>query len=148
MTPRFLVALAAVLLAGCAMVTRPSPSAAPAGPLSCGGRDFNVYFEGQSTELSADARAVIDATGAGLNGCRIDQVRIIGSTDVSGGERDNEEISKLRAKTMADYLEDHFHWPRDHMVLMVTGERGAVTDEGLNVPMRRRARIVVEASAP
>jgi hypothetical protein len=33
-------------------------------------------------------------------------------------------------------------------VLLATGERGAVTESGRAVPMRRRARITIEAAAP
>ncbi len=147
MTPRFLVAASlAILLAGCAMAGK--DERASLAPASCGARDFNVYFEGQSIDLSDEARQVIDTIGDGLNGCTINHVRIIGSSDEIGADTTNEEVSKQRAKVMADYLVDHVGWSRDSMELLATGERGAVTDSGLNVPMRRRARIVVDAVAP
>ena len=117
-------------------------------PASCGTRDFNVYFEGQSIELSDDAKQVIDTIGQGLTSCTVTHVKIIGSSDELGADATNEVVSKERAKVMADYLVSKLGWSRDDMELLATGERGAVTDDGLSVPMRRRARIVVDATAP
>ncbi len=146
MSPRFLLAAAlAVGLAGCAALQKEAPAA---GPLACGTRDVNVYFDAQSIELDRAARDVIDLTGKSLAGCTITQVRIVGSSDVVGPDDANAELSAQRAKVMADYLVDTFKWSRETMQLLATGERGAVTDAGLAVPMRRRARIVVESAAP
>ena len=145
---RFLMAaVSAVALAGCAARHHDDKQATLA-PASCGARDFNVYFEGQSIEISPEAAAVIDAIDEGLNGCTINHVRIIGSSDEIGAESTNEVVSKERAKVLADYLVAHAGWSRDSMELLATGERGAVTDSGLNVPMRRRARIIVATTAP
>ncbi len=147
MTPRFLVvATFAILLAGCAIGHK--NETASLAPATCGTQDVNVYFEGQSIELSDEARQVIDTVGAGLNGCAIGKVRIIGSSDEIGAESINDEVSKKRALVLADYLVAKFGWSRDGMELLATGERGAVTDSGQSVPMRRRARIIVEAVAP
>lgn len=147
MSPRFLLAAAlAAGLAGCAGLQKEAPAAA--GPLTCGARDVNVYFDAQSIELDRAAREVIDIAAKSLAGCTITQVRIVGSSDGAGPEDANAELSAQRAKVMADYLVDTFRWSRETMQLLATGERGAVTDAGLNVPMRRRARIVVESVAP
>lgn len=150
MTSRFLmmagIALVAGVMSGCAMM--PGAKTAEAVPVACGARDINVYFEEQSTELSADARSVIDAMTTGLAGCKIDHVRIVGASDAAEAEQVSEEISHERTRVLKDYLVDHTGWPRDSMELLARGERSATTESGLAVPMRRRARIVVTASAP
>lgn len=136
---------ALALLAACAT---PGAADAPFDPAACYERDFAVYFDGDSAALSSEARAVIDATATAVRGCRIQHARIIGLAGAIGPEQVNEEISIERARNIADYLVRTWAWPRENLELMATGERGATTDEGLNVPMRRRGRIVVQAVAP
>ena len=140
------VSFAIVALASCA--TGGSGEQAPFNPAACSLRDFNVYFEGGATEISPAARESIGAVGDALRGCRINHVRIIGSAGAVGGVAASDERSEQRALVLADYLSQRFGWPRSLMELLATGERGAVTDEGLDVPMRRRARITVDAVAP
>lgn len=139
---RFAAVLGVALLAlsACATSTE-EPGIAPA---ACYDRDFNVYFDGQSTDISPEARAVIDAQGQSLRGCYIESVRVIGAADAEAGAVTNEEVSERRAVVLGDYLAQNVGWPRSRMVVAALGERGAVTEEGLNVPMRRRARIIVD----
>lgn len=140
-----LACASAAALAGCAATQEAS---APFDPAACYDRDFNVYFDGQNTDISPEARAVIDAQGQSLRGCYIESVRVIGAADAEGGAVTNDELSERRATALSDYLAQRVGWPRSRMVVAALGERGAVTEEGLNVPMRRRARIIVEAAAP
>ncbi len=139
-----LFGLAALTLAACATPT----SDRPFDPAACYNRDFNVYFEGQSTEISAEGREVLDAMGESLRGCHIESVRVIGAADAVAGAVTNEEVSERRAIALGDYLAQRIGWPRSRMTIAALGERGAVTEEGLNVPMRRRAQISVVARAP
>jgi len=146
----FAVAMfAAVALAGCATndaVTETPPQ--PFDPASCYARDFFVYFNDQSILLTPEAREAMEEMGEAIDGCTIGEVRIIGSAEDEGGRVESQEISERRAQVLAEYLNEHVGWPRPNFQLFATGERGAVTDQGLAVPMRRRARIVVQASAP
>ena len=144
---------AGLLLAGCAAMEKvrhhepATAAAAPAAP-ACGARDVNVYFEGQTADISSEAKEVIDLMAKSLDGCHIDHVRIVGFTDEGGLVEANDELSRQRALAMSTYLEEHYHWPHDSMEKRAAGERGAVTGDGLTAPMRRRARVVVESSAP
>lgn len=138
--------LASFVLGGCAMMQ--GASDAPFDPAACYEREFSVYFDGLDTRLSREARDVIDAAGHSVHGCRIEHVRIVGLADATGGDEVSEEVSIERARTIADYLSRTVGWPRDKFELAATGDRGAVTDEGLNRPMRRRGRVVVTAVAP
>lgn len=146
MNVRFFVvaSLAAIALGACATPTRDGPF----DPNACYTREFNVYFEGQTVDLSDSAREVIDTMGSAVRGCYIDSVRVIGSADARGGSVTNDEISERRAQVITDYLSERVGWPRSRTEMLATGERGAVTDEGFNVPMRRRAHIVVVATPP
>lgn len=145
--------IAGLLLAGCAAMDKihsahGNAAATAAATPSCGARDINVYFEGQTADITPDARAVIDLMAGGLDGCHIDHVKIVGFTDESGLVEANDELSRQRALAISSYLEEHYRWPHDSMEKRAAGERGAVNDQGQLAPMRRRARIVVESSAP
>jgi outer membrane protein OmpA-like peptidoglycan-associated protein len=140
-----LIAVSAGIVSACASTQDAQRAFDPA---ACYERDFVVYFEAQETELSQDAREVIDAMGEAVRGCRIDHVRIIGSAEAPGSQETNRQISVRRAEVMADYLAQRVGWPRSRFELLATGEQGAVTDDGLTRPMRRRARIIVLAVAP
>ncbi len=97
MTLRFLiVATFTVALASCTSVGR-DEAQAPLDPAACYTRDFNVYFEDQTTELTPAAREVIGAMVDPLRGCRINHVRIIGSAEAAGSEIVNEDRSAERA---------------------------------------------------
>ncbi|MBC7770593.1 MAG: OmpA family protein [Phycisphaerales bacterium] len=139
-----LACVGAAVLGGCAATQQ---AAAPFDPATCYQRDFNIYFAGRSTELTDDAQRVIDGMGEAVRGCYIREVRVIGETDEAGNAVTNDEISERRAQVIAEYLASRVGWPRSRMVVAAAGERGAVTEEGLNVPVRRRARIIVEAQA-
>jgi outer membrane protein OmpA-like peptidoglycan-associated protein len=148
MSMRWMVscALAGALLAACAATPDEAPSFDPA---ACYQRDFSIYFDEHRAELTRDARRIIDLQGAAIRGCRIDEVRIIGlSGDEEGGSETARQISVRRAEVLADYLAQRVGWPRARFRLLATGSRGAVTEEGLQVPVRHRARIVVDAAAP
>jgi outer membrane protein OmpA-like peptidoglycan-associated protein len=139
--------LAAAALAACATTEAQHSAAQPFDPAACYTRDFSVYFDGLDTELSREARGVVDLTVDALRGCRIEHVRIVGQADARGAEDTSENVSHQRAASIADYLETR-GWPRASFELLATGDRGAVTDEGLARPMRRRGHVTVTAVAP
>lgn len=140
----------AVVLAACA--SSPEDSGAMSGavnPAACTQRDFNVYFEEGSRELTADARRLIELEAAAVLGCHIEGVRIIGLSDQDEGNAETtRQLSVERAEVLADFLAQRASWPRSRFQLLATGERGAVTPEGLDVPVRNRARVIVAATPP
>jgi peptidoglycan-associated lipoprotein len=143
-------AVAVLALAACASTTGGGATAAAAvDPATCAQRDFNIYFDEGSRELTAEARRVIDLEAAAIRGCTIESVRIIGLSDQDEGNAETtRQLSVERAEVLADYLAQRASWPRTRFQLLATGERGAVTAEGLDVPVRNRARIIVAAAAP
>jgi outer membrane protein OmpA-like peptidoglycan-associated protein len=146
-----LVGAAALLALGaCTTLTGGNDTPAPAfNPAACGERDFVIYFDEGQSQLTEDARRVIDLKARDIRGCTIDSVRIIGLSDQDEGNRESSrQLSVRRAEVLADYLATRANWPRTRFELLATGARGAVTAEGLDVPVRNRARIIVASHAP
>jgi outer membrane protein OmpA-like peptidoglycan-associated protein len=142
-------AAALLVLGACMGMAGQQTASAPFDPAACTQRDFNVYFEEGSRELTAEARRVIELEAGAIRGCSIDSVRIIGLSDEDEGNAETtRQLSVERAETLADFLAQRASWPRTRFQLLATGERGAETAEGLDVPVRNRARIIVAASAP
>jgi outer membrane protein OmpA-like peptidoglycan-associated protein len=112
----------------------------------CATTEFNVYFEEWKSDLSADARDTITMVQRELQGCTIERVRIIGLAGARGNEDANLNVSMERAQTIAAALEQG-GWPKDTFEIAAIGEAGATVDD-VTRPMRRRAHVMVDASAP
>lgn len=125
-----------------------TPPAAPA-ETTCAETRLNIYFDMFDVTLTPEARETIDAFAHTVNGCRIDHVRVVGLAGALGGTpEENLELSQRRADAVADYLHSSTQWPRDHFEIVARGDQNATNDDGEARPMRRRALIVVTASAP
>jgi outer membrane protein OmpA-like peptidoglycan-associated protein len=143
-------AAALMALGACTTFTGGEDTPAPAfNAAACGERDFVIYFDEGSAELTEEARRIIDLQARDIRGCTIDSVRIIGLSDQEEGNAESSrQLSVRRAEVLAEYLATRASWPRSHFELLATGARGAVTAEGLDVPVRNRARIIAVARAP
>jgi peptidoglycan-associated lipoprotein len=144
---------AATLLAlgACSTLTGGDEGApAPAfNPAACTEKDFVIYFEEGQSELNEEARRIIDLQARDIRGCTIDSVRIIGLSDQEEGNQESARaLSVRRAEVLAEYLATRASWPRSRFELLATGARGATTAEGLDVPVRNRARIIALSRAP
>lgn len=144
-------AVALLSLGACATLTggeenAPAPSFNAA---ACVEKDFVIYFDEGSSELTEEARRIIDLQARDIRGCTIEGVRIIGLSDQEEGNAESSRaLSVRRAEVLADYLASRASWPRSRFELLATGARGATTAEGLDVPVRNRARIIAAARAP
>ncbi len=71
-----------------------------------GSIDLQVNFEYASARLSADARIVLDNLGQALAdpALRGSRFRVAGHTDARGGDAYNLNLSRQRARSVADYL--------------------------------------------
>jgi OOP family OmpA-OmpF porin len=147
-----LISAAALLALGaCATLTGGEDDApAPAfNAAACVEKDFVIYFDEGSSELTEEARRIIDLQARDIRGCTIDGVRIIGLSDQDEGNAESSRaLSVRRAEVLAEYLATRASWPRSRFELLATGARGATTAEGLDVPVRNRARIIAAARAP
>lgn len=137
-------------LGACSTASNGDSTPAPAFNASaCTERDFVIYFDEGASELTEEARRIIDLQARDIRGCTIDSVRIIGLSDEDEGNAESTRaLSVRRAEVLAEYLATRASWPRSRFQLLATGERGAVTSEGLDVPVRNRARIIAAAHAP
>jgi peptidoglycan-associated lipoprotein len=142
-----LVSVMALLALGACATSEPE-TPANFDPSACYERSFEIYFESQEDQLNAPAREAIDTVQRQLRGCRIDSVRVVGLAGAAGGSQENFDLSARRALYIAQYMEREPGWSRDNFQTLAAGEAGAVTADGAVQPMRRVARISVNASAP
>ncbi|MBY0567967.1 MAG: OmpA family protein [Hyphomonadaceae bacterium] len=133
-------------LSACASVGAPGASA-DFDPSRCYERQFSIYFEQQEAELNAAAREAIRTVQDELRGCQIDSVRVLGLAGAAGTSADNLDLSARRALFIEQYMEREASW-RGKIETLAAGEAGAVAPDGTPEPMRRVARVTVQASAP
>lgn len=102
--PSSLVSVLAVVafLAGCVQPTLPTTGdfAPPPGERA----NYQVFFDTDSAELDADARAVIASIAAVSANDKDLSVRVIGKTDRVGAPPVNMALSKRRAEVVLDAL--------------------------------------------
>jgi OOP family OmpA-OmpF porin len=73
--------------------------------------DLAVNFEYASAKLSPDARIVLDNLGKALAdpALRDSRFRVAGHTDARGSDAYNLNLSRLRARSVAEYLRSEHH---------------------------------------
>ena len=106
-----------------------------------------IYFEPDSAELGPDAQGLIAATAQGAAGCAIEGVDVLGLADATGAPEANLALSQARAAAVAQALAQA-GLPEAAFVTQAAGQRGAVTAEGVDRPMRRRVDIRLRLSPP
>jgi outer membrane protein OmpA-like peptidoglycan-associated protein len=151
MTLKAILGAVAVLgLGACALTPSADNAPAPAfNPAACTERDFVIYFDEGAYDITPGAERIIDLESRAIAGCYIESVRIIGlAAQDEGNQESARALSVRRAEVLSNYLARRASWPRSRFQLLATGERGAVTEEGLDVPVRNRARIIVVSRAP
>jgi outer membrane protein OmpA-like peptidoglycan-associated protein len=144
MRPSTLViaALAAtVALGGCAQTRRILTRAdlvreAPA----CADTSFVIYFNEGSDRITRQAGQLIRATASRYKACRVTATRVVGLADATGSPVDNLTLSQRRARAVAAALAKAGLPPATFEVA-AGGELGAVTRDGLDEPVRRRAEV-------
>lgn len=138
-----LLVSAMFIIAACESMGLPIAAAQTPREKPCADTEFNVYFEEWQSELTQDARNTIALVQRDLTGCAIEHVRIIGLAGARGDATDNLEVSMARAQAIANALKQG-GWSDEHFELAALGEAGATVD-GVDRPMRRRARVIVDA---
>jgi outer membrane protein OmpA-like peptidoglycan-associated protein/outer membrane protein W len=119
----------------------PVPPTPPQPPRPAA-REFVVYFEWDSTALSADANNVIAQAAQYAASGRPTSIVVVGHADTSGSAQYNEGLAQRRARTVADALVAR---GVNSGVLRVDarGERDLArpTADGVREPLNRRATI-------
>ena len=123
---------------------RPVPPPVAPQPQRPAPQTFVVYFEWDSTALSADANRVIDQAAAYAKQGNPTRILVVGHADTSGSAQYNEGLSARRARVVADALVAD---GVNSGVLQVDsrGEREPArqTGDGVREPLNRRATINV-----
>ena len=146
---RWIGITAAAALAGLtgACATKPVGRAAIETPAAvCQPVSVSIYFEQNSSEVTREARAVIAGAGAMARGCKVDSVRVLGLADSPGAPDANLELSKARAASVTAALEA-VGLRNAQFDVAAAGAAGSLTRQGETAPLRRRADVVIAASA-
>lgn len=142
-----ILALAAVgvALAGCSSMGKTRASIVK--ETACDDITVQVYFDPDSSELTGEGNAVLAAAAGQAKACKIDRVRVLGLADAVGAPQANMELSKKRSAAVTRALIAN-GLPNAEFDLAAAGQAGAVTTDGEDRPVRRRADVTIELSAP
>lgn len=113
-------------------------------PKVCAPMRFEVYFADSEARLTEPARQAIGLTAAQLQACTIKSVRVIGLADARGGADANQSLSERRAQTVAQALAGA-GWPAPVFEVTAAGDEGAINEQGIREPLRRRTEVLVDA---
>jgi outer membrane protein OmpA-like peptidoglycan-associated protein len=118
------------------------PPAAAAEPCLPG--PYIVFFDWDSSAISADAVTVLDSTVASTSGCASSTIKVSGFADRSGSDRYNMGLSGRRADAVRDYLVSH--GASANVVTQAFGESNprVPTADGVRELQNRRVEITVE----
>lgn len=137
------MALAGVaVLAACAPT--PKRAALVVGESTCAPVSFDVYFLESQARLTDAATMALDAASSQVRSCNVRSVKVVGLADNVGAAEANLTLSQRRARAAAQALVSR-GLPAPAFDVTAAGDAGAVTAEGLDEPLRRRAHIVIDA---
>jgi outer membrane protein OmpA-like peptidoglycan-associated protein len=123
----------------------PMPAAAPAPAPAPQARTFLVFFDFDRSNLTADARHVIDAAIASYRSTGSARVEVSGYTDLAGTQAYNLRLSQRRADAVANYMM-HQGLPKNVMDVKWFGKQHprVPTPDGVREPQNRRVEIVMD----
>ena len=129
-------------------VSRRSPGTPPLPPSYYDVRpsvSLTVHFATNSTDLSPDAMAALDALGRALQHRALssDTFRIEGHTDTVGTAEYNKLLSEMRAMRVVDYLSTRFQLDRARLVPVGMGLERLLVPTGMGQADGRNRRVVV-----
>ena len=122
----------------------PMPAAAPAPPPPQPPRTFLVFFDFDKSNLTADARKVVEAAAGSFKSTGSARIELTGYTDLAGTQAYNLRLSKRRAETVAGALEK-MGVPKSVINVMWRGKENprVPTPDGVREPQNRRVEIVM-----
>jgi outer membrane protein OmpA-like peptidoglycan-associated protein len=122
----------------------PLPVAAPAPAPMVPPRTFIVFFDFDKSNLTADARKVIEAAAQSYKANGVARIEVSGYTDLAGTQAYNLRLSKRRAEAVAAYL-DRLGVRRNVLDVKWFGKENprVPTPDGVREPQNRRVEIVM-----
>ncbi len=121
---------------------RPAPAPAPSP------RNYLVFFDFNKSDLTPDARAIVDKAAANSKTASITKLDVTGYTDTVGSDAYNMRLSRRRAESVAAELEAQ-GVPSGDIAIYAKGKHDLLvpTADGVREPQNRRVQIVY-ASGP
>lgn len=124
----------------------PGATHASQTPASAPSVSLTVNFPTGSSELTPDARRVLDNLGRALSDQTLAsyRFRIEGHTDTVGTREYNKELSERRAAAVVDYLATNFRVDPNRVQAVGMGENGLLipTPDQTPEPRNRRVQVV------
>jgi len=137
-----------LLLATAALAACATPAARRdtviVGESACAPARFDVYFRENQADLTSAAAQAIALQAGRLAGCEVRRVRVLGLADATGTPEANLTLSQRRARETAEALAAA-GLPAPVFDVAAAGDAGAVTADGADQPLRRRAEVVIDA---
>lgn len=128
-----------------APVAAPAPAAPPPPPPPppAISRNFMVFFDFDKSDITPDARTVLQNVARDAKAGSVPRVQIVGHADRSGSDAYNQGLSERRAKAVADELA-RLGVPSGGIATSGKGESDPMvpTADGVREPSNRRAVIV------
>jgi OOP family OmpA-OmpF porin len=118
--------------------------AQPAQPPAGAGREYRVYFDFDRSNLTPEARQIVDQVAAEARRGASSRIELVGKADRSGTDRYNQGLSERRARTVVDALV-RAGVPRDQISARAVGESQppVPTPDGVREPRNRVVEITI-----
>lgn len=140
---------AALLVSGCATAPTSRPAAvARNATLVCAEARYPIYFQPSSDQLTRESAQVIGAAAQQVRGCTLGALEVVGLAGSLDGPREQSmELARRRSVVVANALK-MAGLPAPSFDLDAVGAASAPAKSGRREPLRRRAEVVIRASAP
>jgi OOP family OmpA-OmpF porin len=122
----------------------PAPAAVPAPPRP---RNYLVFFDFNKSDLTSDARNIVDKAAANAQSDHRTQLEVTGYTDTVGSEAYNMRLSRRRAESVSAELQTQ-GVPVGEIAIYAKGKHDLLvpTADGVREPQNRRVQIVYSFS--
>jgi OOP family OmpA-OmpF porin len=114
------------------------PPAPPAAP-----RNYLVFFDFNKSDLTADAKGIVDTAASNAQSNHVTQLTVTGHTDTVGSDAYNMRLSRRRAESVSAELQAQ-GVPSSEIAIFAKGKRDLLvpTADGVKEPQNRRVQIV------
>jgi OOP family OmpA-OmpF porin len=121
----------------------PAPAPAPVAQAPALVRSFQVFFDFDKSDITADARRVIEQATANTKQAGTTRVTLTGHTDTSGSAQYNQRLSQRRADAVKAEMV-RMGVPANDISTVARGESSPLvaTADGVREPRNRRVEIV------
>ncbi len=118
------------------------PPAAPR-PAASTARNYLVFFDFNKSDLTSNARSVVDQAAANAKTNSVTRLDVTGYTDTVGSDAYNMRLSRRRAESVASELEAQ-GVPSSEIAIFAKGKHDLLvpTADGVREPQNRRVQIV------